>query len=177
MDPCSSEGSPDDNWMLPPHEKTPQEISSMRGHESEEGGQLMTTEHRKEPLAAQEPSTTGRASPVLPLSPPLLSHHALFSLGPPPFVDSGFSCYSNRAASPASEPHWRHVHCRIHLRLSWCLPRDPHSPREALGPTVGSSHPTPIVSPSWTAHSVPARLNFCPTVLGPFRVTWGKVWC
>lgn len=50
------------------------------------------------------------------------AHHALFSHSPPPFEDSGFSCYSNRAASPASEPHWRHVHCRIHLRLSWRLP-------------------------------------------------------
>lgn len=54
-------------------------------------------------------------SPSLPTNP--------FSAPPPPFADSGFSCYSNRAASPASEPHWRHVHCRIHLSL---VPETPH---------------------------------------------------
>lgn len=80
-------------------------------------------------LVTKGPSAIGRASLVFFLSllhlPFLLPHRALFSLGTTSFVDSGFSCYSNRAASPASEPHWRHVHCRIHLRPSWRLPREP----------------------------------------------------
>lgn len=84
--------------------------------------------------------------------PPSIDLPCPFSHSPPPFVDSGFSCYSNRAASPASEPHWRHVHCRIHLRLSWRLPREspvpeggtqsfcwslsPHTHRQFLPPPV-----------------------------------------
>lgn len=83
----------------------------------------------KGPLRVQGPRPKGRACPLPPLLllPPSSGSPSLptnpFSAPHLPFADSGFSCYSNRAASPASEPHWRHVHCRVHLSP---VPETPH---------------------------------------------------
>lgn len=91
------------------------------------------------PLGAQGPSPNERPPPS-PSSPSPPSCVPLFrSL---PLADSGISCYSNRAASPASEPHWRHVHCRIHLSPLLGTPdRPPPQLPDALGP-----HPVGISS-------------------------------
>lgn len=35
-----------------------------------------------------------------------------------PAEDTGTGCYSNRAASPVTYSHWRHMHCRIQPGLS-----------------------------------------------------------
>lgn len=74
----------------------------------------------------------------LPSSPPSPPPH-------PPFADSSFSCYSNRAASPASEPHWRHVHCRVHLSPVLAPPNPGECP-----------HP-PMSSPLLWSQLVPPR--------------------
>lgn len=48
-----------------------------------------------------------------------------------PAEDIGTGCYSNRAASPVTYSHWRHMHCRIQPGLSrWlsCHPSVPPDP-------------------------------------------------
>lgn len=89
-------------------------------------------------------------SPLSGSPPPLPSPHPSPSLLPP-FADSGFSCYSNRAASPASESHWRHVHCRIHLSpvLAPAPPRGyPASPPRGYFTSRMSSAPRLWLFPS-----------------------------
>lgn len=59
-----------------------------------------------------------------------------------PAEDIGTGCYSNRAASPVTYSHWRHMHCRIQPGLSrWlsCHPSVQAEIGQSLSGSLGSA--------------------------------------